>query len=81
MSAAIRVFVNGAPVDVEPGTLVLAAIRAYDPTLESSVAAGAALITDARGIELPPDAALAAGSIVRVIVRARRPAEGVDADA
>lgn len=85
MSAGMRVFINAAPVDVVPGTDVRGAIRAYDPALEASAEAGAALITDGRGIELPLEAPLAAGSILRVVVRARRGAtrdgNGADADA
>jgi hypothetical protein len=81
MSAGMRVFVNATPVDVAAGTDVRGAIRAHDPALESSAAAGTALVTDARGIELPLDALLEAGSILRVVVRARRPAQDADADA
>lgn len=78
----MRVFVNAAPVEVAPGTDVRGAIRAHDPALEARAAAGAALVTDARGIELPLDGPLAAGSIVRVVVRARRGIEQAgDADA
>ena len=81
MSATVRVFVNATPVDVAAGTDVRGAIRAHDPALEASAAAGAALITDARGIEVPLDGALAAGSILRVVVRPRRPGTETDADA
>ena len=77
----MRVFINANPVDVEPGTDVRGAIRAYDPAMETSALAGAALVTDARGIEVPLDGPLAAGSILRVIVRARRGAPDADADA
>ena len=42
---------NATPVDVVAGTDVRGAIRAHDPALEASAAAGAALVTDARGIE------------------------------
>ena len=77
----MRVFVNAAPVDVESGTDVLGAVRAYDAALEAGLASGAAYVTDARGIELPADAALAQGSILRVVVRAKRGAEEADADA
>lgn len=80
--SAMRVFVNAAPVEVAPGTDVRGAIRAHDPALEARAAAGAALVTDARGIELPLDGPLAAGSIVRVVVRARRGMDQAgDADA
>ena len=77
----IRVFVNAIPVDVEPGTDVRGAVTAHDPGLAAMMAAGTAYVTDARGLELPDDAALAAGSILRVVVSARRPAGSADADA
>jgi hypothetical protein len=80
MSGPIRVFVNAVPVDVAPGTDVRGAILAHDPEMAASAASGAALVTDARGIELPLDGVLTAGSIVRVVVRARRGQQG-DADA
>jgi hypothetical protein len=81
MSDTIRVFVNATPVTVPAGTDVRGAIRAHDPALEASAAAGAALVTDARGIELPLESPLAAGSILRVVVRARRQGSETDADA
>ena len=77
----MRVYVNATPVDVVAGTDVRGALRAHDPGLEASAAAGAALVTDARGIELPLDGALAAGSILRVVLRARRPTGADDVDA
>jgi len=81
VNPGIRVFVNATPVDVPAGTDVRGAIRALDPALEASAATGAALVTDARGIALPLDGALDAGAILRVVVRARRPAQESDADA
>jgi hypothetical protein len=71
----IRVFVNATPVDVEPGADVREAVRTCDPALEASVTSGAAYVTDARGIELPLDVRLAAGAILRVVVRARKRSE------
>jgi hypothetical protein len=79
--SAMRVFVNATPVEVAPGTDVRGAIRAHDPDLEVRAEAGAALVTDARGIEVPLDGALAAGSILRVVARARRGTQDADADA
>ena len=76
----MRVFVNGAPVEVEPGSDVRAALHASDPAMEAGAAAGTALVTDARGIPVPLDALLAAGAILRVVVRARRGASDADAD-
>ena len=77
----MRVFINAVPVDVESGTDVRGAIRAHDPELEARAASGGALVTDARGLAVPLDGALAAGSILRVIVRARRGEPDADADA
>jgi hypothetical protein len=76
----MRVFVNATPIDVDPGTDVRGAVAAHDPVLAARVAAGAAYVTDARGIELPGTAALEAGSILRVVVSARPAAGDPDAD-
>ena len=81
MSDALRVFVNGAPVDVLPGADVRAALRTHDPALEERVAAGTAFVTDARGIEVDSETRLAAGSILRVVIRSRRGGGSLDADA
>ena len=77
----MRVFVNAVPVDVPSGTDVRGAVRAHDPALAERAEAGAALVTDARGIEVPLDGLLAAGSILRVVLRARRGIPDADADA
>lgn len=79
MSETIRVFVNAGPVDLPAGADVARAVRAFDPALERQLASGAAFVTDGRGIEIPTEAPLAAGAILRVIVRARR-SESTDAD-
>jgi hypothetical protein len=68
----MRVFVNSTPLEVEPGTDVEGAVSAHDVALAGKLAAGAAYVTDARGIELPLKAPLSAGAIVRVVVSARR---------
>jgi hypothetical protein len=81
VSSRIRVFVNAAPVEVPPGTDVRGALLVHDPELARRAEAGSALVTDARGIELPLAAPLAAGSILRVILRARRGGPDADADA
>jgi hypothetical protein len=80
MSQNIRVFVNAAAVELPAGMNVAAAVRAFDPALSVLVGSGAAYVTDARGIEISPETPVAAGAILRVIVRARR-SENVDADA
>jgi hypothetical protein len=76
--STIRVFVNGGMVDLPAGAAVGEAVRLFDPTLGERVAAGAAYVTDGRGIEIDPSEPLASGAILRVVVRARR---GADADA
>ena len=75
----MRVFVNAVPLEIGKGADVRAAVRALDPELERKLG-GSAYVTDARGIEVPPDAVLSEGSILRVVVSARR-AEERDAHA
>jgi hypothetical protein len=77
----MRVFVNSVPLEVERNADVRAAVRALDPELERKLTGGSAFATDARGIEVPPEAVLAEGSILRVVVSARRAAEERDAHA
>jgi hypothetical protein len=77
----MRVFVNGVPLEVDTGADVRGAVRALDAELEQKLAGGSAYVTDARGIEVTPDATLAEGSILRVVVSARRTAEERDAHA
>jgi hypothetical protein len=81
MSDIIRVFVNASAVDLPAGSDVSQAVRAFDAELEPSLASGAAYVTDGRGIEVEPAARLAAGAILRVVVRARRASKDGDADA
>ena len=77
----MRVFVNAVPLEVAHRADVRAAVRALDVELEWKLAAGAAFVTDARGIEIPLESALAEGAILRVVVSARRAAGEPDADA
>jgi hypothetical protein len=44
--------------------------------LERQIASGTAYVTDGRGIEIDPTPPLAAGAILRVVVRARRSESG-----
>ena len=81
MSDVIRVFVNASAVDLPAGADVAQAVRAFDPALEPRIAAGAAYVTDGRGIEVEPAARLSAGAILRVVVRSRRGDGTGDADA
>ena len=77
----MRVFVNAVPLEVGTGADVRAAVLALDPELERKLAGGSAYVTDARGIEVSPDATLSEGSILRVVVSARRAGEERDAHA
>jgi hypothetical protein len=77
----MRVFVNAVSLEVGKGADVRSAVRALDPELERKIAGGAAFVTDARGIEVSPDSALAEGSILRVVVSARRASGERDAHA
>jgi hypothetical protein len=81
MTDTIRIFVNARPVNLPAGANVAQAVRAFDATLEPSLASGAAYVTDGRGIEIDPAARLAGGAILRVVVRARRGSKESDADA
>lgn len=78
MSETIRVFVNATGLELPSGAKVADAVAAYDPALWTSLKSGAASVTDGRGIEIDGESPLTAGSILRVVVRARR---GADADA
>ena len=65
-------------MDLPAGTAVAEAVWTFDTDLGQQMAAGAAYVTDGRGIEVDPAEPLASGAILRVVVRARR---GADADA
>ncbi len=67
----IRVFVNEKPVDLAAPATVADAVTAFDATLGAAVAAGAARVTDARGIEISPTEAVGPGSILRVFTSSR----------
>jgi hypothetical protein len=77
----MRVFVNAVALEIERGADVRAAVLALDADLERKVSAGAAFVTDARGIEIDPEAPLGEGAILRVVVSARRDTREPDADA
>jgi hypothetical protein len=75
----MRIFINDRPIDADEGATVLSAVASADPELADQVREGAAYVTDARGIRMESDASLSAGSILRVVVSARR--QEPDADA
>jgi len=77
----MRVFVNAVALEIGKGADVRAAVRALDAELERKLVAGAAFVTDARGIDVPLETGLAEGAILRVVVSARRASGESDADA
>ena len=69
--APVRVFVNERPLEVAPGAAVREAVLQFDGRLAAPLQAGAAYVTDGRGVPLALDAPLAQGSILRVVVSGR----------
>jgi hypothetical protein len=79
VTAPLRVFVNGRPLDVPPASTALDAVRAADPAAGEAVAGGARIITDSRGLPIDPATRNAAGSIYRIVsARAARAARAAD---
>jgi hypothetical protein len=72
MNERIAVFVNERPVELREGADVAEAVQAADRTLSEKVAGGQAYVTDGRGIEIDAGVPVSGGSILRVIIRARR---------
>jgi len=79
MPDTIPVFVNERRILLPTGGTAAMAVAA-DPALGEARVGAALVITDARGLPVPPETVLAPGAILRVAVRARR-AGGGDADA
>ena len=73
----MRIYINEHPYDVPDGADARSAVLAALPDLP--LTDGGAYLTDGRGIALTGGEQLSPGSIVRVIVPARR--GGADADA
>ena len=65
--STVRVYVNGAPVDVAEPSSALDCVRAWSPAEADAVAAGRRLIADSRGLPTPSDAPAFAGAIYRVV--------------
>lgn len=63
----VRVFVNGAGVDVPAGSSALDAVRAWNAEAAGEVAAGSRLVTDSRGLPIDAATTMSAGSILRLI--------------
>jgi len=80
MTTQVRVFVNESPQLVPEGATAGDAVRSYDLELGRRLEEGRAYLTDGRGVRLSPEAAVTAGSILRVVVTARKQAEDVHVD-
>ena len=65
--STVRVYVNGAPVDVADPSTALDCVRVWNPAEADAVASGRRLITDSRGLPAPPDAPAFAGAIYRLV--------------
>jgi len=65
--------VNAAGVDVPSGATALDAVRVWDAGAAADVEGGRRLITDSRGLPLDGSAAMAAGSIIRLVAKRDRP--------
>ncbi len=63
----LRVYVNGAPVDVRSGATAAEAVAAWDAAVGAQVHAGERAITDSRGIVTPNDGVAYAGAIYRIV--------------
>lgn len=72
MTGELQVFVNERLVTVPAGTTALDAVRAADPALAARVDAAEASLTDGRAVPLQAGTPVANGSIIRVVVSARR---------
>ena len=72
MSDTIRAYVNGRGVEVPVGASAIDAVRAWDTEAADQVMAGDRALTDSRGLPLDPSAALAGGSIIRIVSGRRR---------
>jgi hypothetical protein len=72
MTPPVRVFVNERAVDVPPGTDLHGAIAVLDPALAEALVDGRAYATDGVGRPVAPTEPVAAGSIIRVVVSARK---------
>jgi hypothetical protein len=76
----MRIFINDRPFDASDGADVAGAVIAGNPDLAPRLADGTAYVTDGRGIRVALDSPLAAGSILRVVLSARRQDPAADVD-
>jgi hypothetical protein len=72
----IRVFVNGTGLSLSRAATVLDVVRAFDASAADAVVAGERAVTDSRGLPVALDAAIAGGTVLRLVsARALRDVE------
>lgn len=79
MPDALRCFVNERGLSLPPGATVHDAVAACDPALADRVLRAEAYVTDARGIRVAPEQAIAGGAILRVVSTSRTSVDAPDA--
>ena len=67
MTRLIPVFVNSAKIELATEATALDAVRVWSESAAREVIAGARVITDDRGLPIPPDTVIHGGSIFRLI--------------
>ena len=80
MPDILRVFVNGAGVDVPRGATALDAVRAADAAAADAVASGAQIVTDSRGLPTDASQPVSAGAIFRLVPKRDRSRAADDAE-
>ena len=68
----VRIFVNEQVVSADDGCSILSAVASCDETLGDALKNGRAYVTDGVGLELDLSDRVSTGTILRVVVSARR---------
>ena len=72
MSASIRAFVNGRPINVAPNSTILDVVTNSAPELRDALEAGRAYVTDGVGRRVPLTQTVVPGLILRIVRTARK---------
>jgi hypothetical protein len=72
---SVRVFVNARGYDVPSAATAIEAVRVADAVEADAVQDGTRLITDSRGLPVPPETPVYGGVIYRVVTNRTRDAE------
>lgn len=72
MTETVRVFVNGKGYDATPGGTAIDAVALYAAADAERVRAGTLLVTDSRGLPIPPETPLFNGAVLRLIPNRER---------